>query len=270
MTEPYIPKEAIDIKETSHLFRIGIQGAPKTGKTWAALTFPNPVVLDFDNNLRGFSEVYPEKKILSIPFWKPEFCDSIAPRTRLPTGAPTPANRRDALRVWLDKNITKFQPGQTVIWDSFTRGQDGFDQQQDLEPQYTKGGTIDEFAFWRLKQEYTRDILNWLNTANCDVIVIFHETGERNAAGLLTGKLKPMMEGKFCDKLAGYFTDWFRQVVVEEEDKDNKGNVIGKTRHYYWQTKGDNIANCGTSLRKLDIKNPKGFVPATYESLIKP
>lgn len=258
MTTPYEPKDAVPLgADSNQLFRIGIQGPPKTGKTWAALTFPNPIVLDFDNNLRGFSEVYPDKKILAVPFWNATFCDTLGVRCPRPG---SPPNQRDALRVWLAKEARNFTPTQTLVLDSWTRLQDGFDKQQELEPSYTKKGEIDEFAFWMKKQEYARDIIEFLNSCNCNIVVTFHETVERDSSGKVTGKMKPMMDGRFADKLAGYFTDWFRQTVMEDDKKE---------RQYLWQVKADNVANCGTSLRKLDLKSIKGFVPANYNSLVQ-
>ena len=53
MAEQYIPKGAVSLNTITvkPQIRLGLQGYSGTGKTWAALTFPNPIVLNLDRGL---------------------------------------------------------------------------------------------------------------------------------------------------------------------------------------------------------------------------
>lgn len=255
----------IPLTDTDQLFRIGIAGAPKTGKTWSALTFPNPVVLNFDNNLRGFQEVYPDKKIMQVPFWSNEFYTKVL---GIPLVRNITPNARDGIRRWLEKEGSKLTPADTLILDSWTMYITKFDAQYDAEPLMTFKGEVDTFAFYRHKKNYSEQLLDKLKGLNCNVIVLFHEQQDRDDKGNPNGKLKPAMEGQFADKLAGFFTDWFRQVIQVEEVTAADGKTKKKVPRYMWQIRSDSLMNCGTSLRKLD-RSEIGFIPAVYESLVK-
>ena len=68
---PYIPPHSSPLADMSFSqIRLGIQGAPGTGKTYAAVSFPNPIVLDLDNKLGAHKT---RKDILVLPFHDPDF-----------------------------------------------------------------------------------------------------------------------------------------------------------------------------------------------------
>lgn len=268
----YIPDKAktLDTKTDLQL-RIALQGYGGTGKTTSALTFPNPVVLDIDNSADKHNTQavgIDTKNVHVLPFYDQSFLDEIKPR----------GNLRDVFRTWIEKHASLFAPEQTLVLDSWTFLQDAFDKQTDLEPVYTKKGEIDEFAFWARKQDYARDILNALQRVKCNVIVIFHETVERDNNGRLTGKVTPLMQGRFADKLLNYFTYWFRQIAMEKSieeklAKDMQITVEALKRicdfstnnsMYTWQTQTTTIANCKS---KIPFQR---FVPAHYKIFQEP
>lgn len=251
--------------------RIALQGWGGTSKTTAALTFPNPCVLDFDNSVSETNALCAGRALADvsvIPFYDQSFVEKCGSK-----------NRRDAFKNWLPKNITKFQPDQTLVLDSWTALLDEF--YKAWQPVMTKRGEIDEFAFWDMLQEFAQDTLSTLRQAPCDVIVIFHEVIETDDKGKPTGKATPLMQGKFVNKLSGYFTDWFRSIGVERKPDDeqmpkNLGitseqwkrfcameSPIRSNTLYMWQTATGNVANCKTKLIGL----PR-FVPAGYDVFV--
>lgn len=254
----HIPTDALSLKDAKKSqIRLGLQGSPVSGKTYSMCTAPNLVVLDFDNKLGQHAG----KDIHRIPFWMPEFCDKLVPRAN----PSNPPNRKDALTKWLTDNADKFTLEQTVAVDSWSLLQDGFDQQQELTPARTKTGAFDEFAFWALKQDYARNIMGILKQMKCNVIVTFHEQADRDSKGVINGKLRPLMQGRFTDKLQGYFTDWFRQ--VNKPILENPNDVYSKVKgyEYLWQTRPDQLCNCGSSIPGL-----LPYVPANWDVFVHP
>ena len=264
-TIPYIPPLAISLKNLEFpQIRLGLQGASGTGKTWAALTFPNPLVLDFDNGLTA----HKGKDIFKIPFHDPRFITEIM---KMSLKKPyDPPNRRDALKKWLREEGPKLQSNQTLILDSWSTMQDGFDQQTELEPSYTKLGAIDDFAFWELKIEYSRDITEMLMGLNCHVVVTFHEISQRDIkTGQLLEKIQPLMQGKFLSKLKIPFTDFFRQHAIGKLGVDKQPMIINGRKleqdiEYFWQIKGDNTIDCKTRMTRKEILIPAHFNSFTY------
>lgn len=272
----YEPPGSIELSDANNsLFRVGIQGYPKTGKTWSSLTFPNPHVVNWDNNLRGFQEVYPDKKITQSPMWDHEWVKKylVSPNgfSGVELFKDNYFNARDAALWWLKTHGPKFTSAQTIIWDSWTTYQSLFDAQYIANPMMTSKGEVDNRSFYMQKGRFAEQVLSLLKELKCHVVVLFHEQQEKDKEGHLTGRIKIMMDGKSADKLAVYFTDWFRQIALDEEIKDSKGNITGRTTKHYWQVNSDVLCACGTSVRKLDTKKivqGRILVPATYESLI--
>lgn len=232
MSDIYIPKTSGTTKtDNPPQIRLLLQGWPGTGKTQAALTFPNPYVLDFDNNLQAYSKL----DIPTFPIWNADFVskDLACPPTK-PGGQP---NRRDAALKFLRNEAMKFSPSQTLIVDSWTRLQAAIDAQNEMEPKITKEGKIDDFDFWKKKLDFSREFASLLCSVKCNVVVTVHEIAERDPkTGVLLDKVRPLQTGKFLAELASYFTYVFR--AVTEEVKDNTGKVI-KT-NYLWQVASDN------------------------------
>jgi hypothetical protein len=246
----YIPAQSKNLKdETFPQIRLGLQGEPGTGKTFSALTFPNPVVVDIDRGLTAFAG----QEIISVPIWNPQWCAEFCAteKLQLRTHQAHPINRRDILIYWMERHAAKLQDTQTLLLDSWTGIQDYFDLQTRLEPVYTKQGEVDEYAFWDQKIDFSRKLCGILGTLQCHVVVTFHEARERDKkTGAILSKMQPLMQGKFVTRLQTYFTDFFRCLTFDRLDKDNKpiietlpdGNKR-KLVDYFWQTHSDSDGN---------------------------
>lgn len=265
MTELYIPKGAMDMASYPRSpIRLGIQGAPGTGKTWAVLTFPNPVYCDLDNKLRGWRAANPDTPLTAVPFWNQEFvvgtmkCNNESNKNN-PKFQP---NVRDAVDYWLSEEGVKLGPNQTLIFDSWTSLQTFFDLQTSMphEVEYSaKTGKPDGYAFWRRKMEYSKKIVSALKVLKCNVVVICHETPERDEEGRIVG-IKPLQQGQYADEIAGQFTDWYRQRYFDEKTANElKLPKAG----YYWQTCKDRYFTMGCK----SIPSIADYVPAHYSSL---
>ena len=273
---PYIPPNTQSLKDNniSAQSRIALMGYPFTGKTWSALTWPNPIVCNFDNKFGA----HLGRDILIVPFHDPAFVDSLAKR-QVPAHPP---NVRDAFKVWLDNQAPKLERDQTLIIDSWTMLNTAQELQTSKEVFLTSQGKVDDRAPWRVKLDYFKDICNRLRTLTCDVIVTFHEQDDRfktgTQAGEVNGKVRPLMSGQFKDQLMGHFTDFFRQHCIDKAPKwedQSIRNQKGKDwikdlwestpanipTIYAWQTYSDDIADCGSTLN-----NPPPFIPVNYSS----
>lgn len=277
-TEIYIPKNSITLdQQTIAQIRLGIQGAPGEGKTFAAMTFPNPVVVNFD---RGLGAHIGRKDIIEIPFHNPGFVDSITKRNK-PTDPP---NKRDAFIKWLETEGFKLTNNQTLVVDASTGLEAAFESQQNLEPVVTRDGFHDTYAFWRAKIDYFNQVTDIFFSLNCNVIYTAHEQEERTKKGDYTGKIKPMMTGQFADKLVSKFTDWVRAVAVTKKDPDKLSDKdlkdFGfKTKNeykemcdkfprntaYLWKLDSDDIFSGKVS----SLVNFPTYIPAGYESFCK-
>ena len=269
----YIPKDSMDVSALPKSpIRLGIMGPAGIGKTWSALTFPNPVVLDLDNKLGGYREAYPNVKFPVLPFWSRDFVENTLKVSNMGLGKPTdpkfPANARDAVDKWLTIEGPKLSPEQTLILDSFTSLNDAFTNQTSLphEKEYTKTGQEDGFAFWKKLLAYNTKICSLLKNLPCNVVAIFHELPERSEDGIVIG-IKPLLQGQSADKIPGYFTDFYQQkYLVNDPQKPITYFKFenGERGAYVWQTCKDRRFQIACkSLSKLP-----DFVRATYSSLI--
>jgi hypothetical protein len=266
----YIPKEAVSVKTLSKSpIRLGILGAPGTGKTRASLSFPNPLVCDFDNKLQGYRQAFPDHDFGVLPFWNRNFVED---SLKVPNGKnrnidkSLPHNARDAFKYWLIAEGPKLDPAQTLIVDSFTSLHDFFDLQTNAphEKVYTRSGEEDGFAFWKRKLVYNTEILAALKNLPCLVVAIFHELPERNEDGRIIG-IKPLIQGQSADKTPKDFTDFYRQrVFVKGQDgKFPKGvPVVDGNESYVWHTQKDQYFQIACK----SIEQMPEFVPANFKS----
>jgi len=273
----YTPTYMVSLDKAPHdpQIRLGIQGPPKVGKTWAALTFPNPVVLNLD---RGLGAHVGRSDVFEVPFYNPTFADSIIKRA----GTSNPPNRKDAILKWLGTEALKLAKEQTLIIDGSTGLESAHDTQYNLEPWITKQGKIDEWGLYKSKNQYFGDITDALKSLQCNVVYICHETVDRDKDGNLSGGVRPLLQGQAGDKLAGNFTDWFRAhafekpTTPEQIEKTMKFFLIDRATlsmwmskspnqtMYLWQTTSDNIAKCGTS----SLVNAPKFIAADYKTFL--
>lgn len=177
---------------------IGIQGEPNSGKTTAAISWPNPIVLNFDKKLRA--------GIPEIPFWDNGWVHSF-----MKTQAPLYADRKTALIKWIRTAGTSIPADATIILDSFTMVDNTWTEfvSANKHAFYTKGdgGKEPEYngrAMFYAKQDYLIELFALLRSMPCTVIVTFHETPARDNKGNLNNKLRPLVSGgSFKDQLEG-------------------------------------------------------------------
>ncbi len=225
--------------------RLLIQGEPASGKTTSALTFPNPIVIDGDNGLTNFAG----KDIIYYPLHDYDWVIKYIEKD--PTKVGAQPNRRDAILKILREDSLKMTSEQTLICDGWTAFQSAFDFQTDVEPALTKGGKVDDYAFWAKKIEYSEKIMIYLCSLKCHVVVTCHEARVRDPnTGQLLEKSQPLMQGKFYSQMKRWFTDCFRMIV--EETKDKTGKVTGS--EYFWQIKSDNKFDAKTRLNIDEFK----------------
>lgn len=257
---PYIPEESHDLstRTTPHV-RLGIMGEPGSGKTWsAALTFPNPVICDFDNNLEGVRKelrANPDKydPVTIMPFWDANFRASFIKGNKTATAQKIQNNARDVFAFWLAKYHRKFTSDQTLIIDSWTMLQNSFDVQQHLEPEMNRDGTINGFAFWGAKLRYAQEISVYADAMSCQIVTLFHISQEiDNKTGKVTKKKKPLHQGSFVSQIAAHYSNFFEQVVTKTDPFTTR-----------WITRDVNTPV------KTDIRNCPEKIPATYQSFLR-
>ena len=230
--------------------RLGIIGAPGSGKTMSANTFPNPVFLDRDD------KVPPGAR--RIPFWKQATEDRFVDPQITSRKGP-----RWSLINFFKFYCKDFSPDTTLIIDSWTFFINRFNQwAQAVAPTYapyqTKKDEVDPWAIHDDRIALGIDIMDAAKTIPCNLIITMHEQAERDKESRLTGKVKPLMKGQFADQMPAHLTAFFR-MHHKEDFKSNSG--------YCWQVLADKSFNPITP----PTFNSKGqaFIPATYESFKK-
>lgn len=232
--ELYVPTDSVNLKDLkTPAIRLGLQGYPGKGKTWSALTFPNPIIFDLDNKLSS----HRGKDIPVLPFYSAEWR-----KGKIKAGE----ELHDMVYRYLNEEAIKFRPEQTLIIDSFTTLSNWFQEVMDI-PYYSGKGQEDGFKFWNLKLKYNIIIAEAIKRLTCNVVFTCHEQIDRNEKGIIVG-IKPLTQGQFSDQVAGNFTDWFRCVVED-----------GK---YLWQVRADHVASCYTTTVKIPLETK--FVEANY------
>ena len=197
MSEPLKTYDKYLTTTTTQKAFVLLYGSPACGKTTGALTFPNPLVVDFDNNLPvGTSRV--------IQFWKDEFVDKIIPRTN----PKFPANRRDALLIVLADLARDLPAGHTIVIDSLTRIESTYNMQEEVEPKprSIKSGEVDGHALFRKRLIYFDTLFTMLTGCAANVVFIAHQQADRNDKGEVVQQLRPALMGQMGEKLPGYFS----------------------------------------------------------------
>lgn len=282
MSEIYKPQGCSTLaeQEYSNAIRLGIQSPPGLGKTFSALTFPNPVVADFNKGLglhRGRTDVVP------VPFWDGVFCDKIHKRN----GLKCPPNQKDAFTDWMLSEGMKLKPQQTFVVDCNTEVESSFHIQYaaDGGPPINEKGKFDTRDEYKKKLAWYGYVTTLIKSLPCMVVYITHETAEWTKEGEPTGGSKPLLSGQAGDKIVGDYTDWFRQHAVSKPISDDakkrfkeKYFVDDETFKewmsstpdihrtiYLWQTQSDE----NFQLKVSSLFNAPKFVLANYSSFLK-
>lgn len=267
----------LDKSTTKQQIRLGIQGFPGTGKTWAALTFPNPIVLNLD---RGLGAHQGRSDVIEIPFYDAKFSGG-------------KVSLKDRLVAWLEKEGTQLTDEQTLVFDSCSS----------LEVSYhawfaanannflTDKGKVNDFAEFQVKKKYFGELHELFKTFKCDIIFISHESERADKPttigqpGSYTGKIRPLLTGAYGDIIVRDYTDWFRQhasdkpkdySTITPESLNNWGMKtvdefkamcaeFPRNTIYHWQLEGDNIFDGKCS----SLVNFPRFIPSNYKSFQK-
>lgn len=252
----YIPPSAKKISELDATqIRLGLIGNSGTGKTYSALTFPNPVVIDIDNNLLAHKK---REDVLVLPFHNSDWIYSWWKYNKNELKFPI----RDAVIKWIKEEGPKLSNEQTLFIDSWTTLQDAFDAQADpsIEPVYSKDGSINDYAFWDKKVDFSREVLSLLKTLKCHCVVSFHKQTVSGISKLLQ-KEEPAMQGKFVKKIGLYFTDFFQTEVIPKMASD--GKTIADF-DYMWRTRSTSDIDLKTRM-KCDALIKPHFSSFTYD-----
>lgn len=272
----YTPKGCLTLDKVKEpQIRLGIQGYGGTGKTWAALTFPNPIVLNLD---RGLGAHTGRSDVMEVPLYSTEFCRSIEPQYN-------PTQLKDFVYRWLDTEGRKLESDQTLIIDGNTGLQNAYHSGFAATPVVGRNGQFDGFAEWKLKLVYYGSILELIKTLRCHIIYICHETDKREKSGDYLGKVRPLLSGQMGDSIMGHFTDWVRQLAcdkpkdftsIKKDSLDNWGcknpsefqtlcSQFPRNTMYYWQTESDDVFDGKVS----SLVNFPRYIPANYTSFKK-
>lgn len=269
----YIPTGSITLDKITDKpqIRLGIQGYGGTGKTYSALTFENIVVWNRD---RGLGAHTGRADVIEVPAWNPSFLKSINPNYK------TVEDVKDTTQMWLEREATKLEPNQTLVFDGGTALQKDYESWIAKNEPVTRSGEVDSFAKWRLKIEFFGDIMSIFKTLRCHVIYLCHESEKPDKTGNYTGKLRPLLTGGFSDQLISHFTDWFRQHASDKLEADKIDDKVlklwGMNRNefismqntyprgtmYFWQTEGDAIFDGKCS----SLVNFPRFIPSNFLS----
>lgn len=268
----YIPPNCESLeKATQAQIRLGLQGYAGNSKTWASLTFPNPIVMNYD---RGLGSHIGRPDIIEVPFWNKDYTKKFGPTIK------------DATEKWLTDEAPKLLPEQTLIIDGGTAIQYAFHKYVELNPPLTKGGKEDGYAEWKLKLVFFGYIMDQIKRLKCNVIYICHEAEKKEKSGDYLGKIRPLLSGSFGDELVSHFTDWFRCLSaskpndvsqVKSEALPKWGMTSAKefmemcdtfkdtSSIYFWQTASDDVADCKVS----SLVGCPRFIPANWTSFQK-
>lgn len=272
----YVPPGSNNLENVSLAqIRLGLQGFAGTGKTWGALTFPNPIVVNIDRGLGAHSG---RKDVIELPFYNKEFSKKYWPSE--------PENIKEAVMVWLQKEAGKLTTNQTLVVDGLTGLESSYHTDFKKHPVYSSNsGKLDPRVEWGLKLVYFGELCDLFNTLNCNVVFIGHESEKKDKDGEYSGKIRPLMSGAFADKIVGKFTDWFRQLAsskpkdfatlnVDNLKRDWRMtiaefqamcNTFPRNTIYYWNLESDDTFDGKCS----SLVNFPKYIPANYESFRK-
>jgi hypothetical protein len=226
--------------------RGGFIGKPGSGKTTAALTFPNPLVLDKDNKC--------PPGIDHVPFYDPAVERKWATKSAVDYGP------RTGLINFLKVEGPKFPVTTTLIIDSWTSFMNAFDIWADaVAPMIftNKKNEVDNFAVHGDRLSMGIEIAMACKALKCNVLILMHEQIERDSNGVPTGGIKPLMKGQFADQMPAHLTSFFRSGWTDKTTNNNG---------FVWRVKPDKQFNPITPAGFVSPES--GIIPATYEDYL--
>jgi hypothetical protein len=275
----YTPTNAVTLEvATKQQIRLGIQGWAGVGKTWSALTFRNPIVMNLN---RGLGAHAGRKDVIELPFYSDEWLKKLNPNFGMKTQNGEIMTKQ-VIEDWFMKEGPKLEADQTFVVDGQTDIQTVYHKWWLKNPALTNQGKIDDFGEYKFKILFFSNIMDFLRSMRCDVVWICHEIEQKGKDGTLTGKIRPLLSGQFESQLAGNFTDWFRQhakskilndakitpeLLAEwgmksvDEYKAMQNKFTGNTV-YCWQTESDDTFDG----KRSSLVNCPKYIPANWES----
>jgi hypothetical protein len=211
-TKPAAPPLA-KIQSSSHIPQLNVsliyQGAPKSGKSTYALTWPDPFVFYFDKNM-GVLREHP-----GVPFIQLDSWEEIEQRW-----LPAIANRRltELVQAFTDDDGQKpyaTYKVRTLVVDSFTNFLNMNYTQLEQAAPIGKNGEKDGYWIWREYFNRANRFINICTQASIPnprrpqsetyhFVGTVHEKSEYDSTGVLlsTG---PSVQGKLAEQFASYF-----------------------------------------------------------------
>lgn len=225
-----------------------IYGPPITGKTTGARTFPDPVIVDFDNNL-------PPDVANVVPMWDPKFIESLGYKSKCVKDVPYPNRRGALIKVLADLMATR-PAGSTIIIDSLTRIESWYNLQEDNEAQpiSAKTGNVDSQALWRTRLAWFDGLFNMCVASPQHIIFIAHQQQERDDKGNVVSQIRPALMGQIGEKLPGLFPYCMQAVRRKAGDK----------LEYVWRIKPGNWEPA-----RVPKQDGPEFIPQTFSELLK-
>jgi hypothetical protein len=260
-----------------------LQGYPGSGKTTAALTFPNPVVVNLD---RGLGAHIGRKDVIEVPLYDVQFVRQWSKRLSY-----TPVDLKDIIVEWMDKEAVQLTRDQTLVFDACTGMQNAYHIWYNVNKSafITKNGEYDGFAEWKVKRQFFGEVMEKFKSLKCDIVFIVHESDQKDKSSVTgptySGKIRPLLSGSFGDELGSHFTDVFRCQTTEVPNDFGplkEADLVknwGMTKQqfkeycdsstngslYYFQTVSDSVFDAKSS----SVMNIPRFVPASYKSFEK-
>lgn len=197
---------------------IGIQGEPNTGKTTAAISWPNPLVLDLEKKL-----------LLGIPCV--ELWDETTLREISGIKPPLPVSQKDVIITWLRAAGPKLPPETTLIVDSYTAVDNAWMLFVKANPQifWNKDKEFNGREMFKQKLDFNLELFALLKSLPCTCVITFHETAERNEKGGLTGKYRTLVNGGgFKDQLEGHLG-----MLIRTTNKNGKYILQVRSNHLF-------------------------------------
>jgi hypothetical protein len=255
--------KTLDKMDVTDNLRVALIGAPGSGKTALAATFPDPAFADLDYGLKTvrapwFRKKYPGVDLSRIRY--ETFSDE-----RNSYGVFKTARAYWDMVDWLNKQVSDPEV-KTLVIDSATTLSNlamhvGLElnkasgRSKTLTSQTTMKAILPTMADFGSEMNLVEQLFDQLTALDKNIVVIFHERVESSDSGA-TLRLDPQITGS---KLRAKFGRWFDEVWY----LDVKG--MGEKRTRVLQTDSDHIKK--TLKSRLGV--PNGMEDPSYEKIIR-
>lgn len=256
-----LPNYAIKTStEIDPQIRLLLVGPPKSGKTFAAATFPNPLYVDFDNGLTA-TELR-ALQLAQLPFYSEEWV-----RTQYKSLHPSPTSPFKPASAFVQfinsVDVQKMTIEDTLVIDSLSTLSDAVKAELAVNTPKGKDGNPDTFWFWREWSNWFCAFCTKLKSFKCHVVLLAHEQEIRdNETGRVTSYKFCLQGQEFSPRLPQFFTDIYRQT---KESRQIPGQVdklkMQVEESYLWQVK-----TTPQFLACSRMNTKQLYMPATFKS----